>query len=132
MRMRCFALALCLLAGIGLTGCAHQTPAERAANHYAAQEMAATPMHANLPDYALPPAKLAQAQRLGSLVLGLHFGAEAWTILQIILLLTFGIIARMRDIAVRISRYRWLQAYIFVLLFLFCRALLNLDRKAHV
>ena len=126
MRMRRFALALCLLACIGPAGCAHDTPAEQAANHYAAQEMAAAPLHANLPDYALPPAKLAQARRLGSLALRLHFGAEAWSILQIILLLALGIIARMRDIAVRISRHRWLQAYIFVLLFLFCRALLNL------
>jgi STE24 endopeptidase len=124
--MRRFALALCLLACIGLAGCARQTPAERAANHYATQEMAASPSHSNLPDYGLPPAKLTQARRLGSLILRLHFGAEAWSILQIILLLTFGIIARMRDIAVRISRHRWLQAYLFVLLFLLCRALLNL------
>src|SRR6202789_1399959 len=126
MRTRCFALALCLLACIGLAGCAHDTPAEQAANHYAAQEMAASHLHSNLPDYGLPPAKLAQARQLGSLILSLHFGAEAWSILQIILLLTFDIIARMRDIAVLGSRHRWLQAYIFVLLFLLCRTLLNL------
>lgn len=124
--MRRFALALCLLACIGIAGCARQTPAERAADHYAAQEMASAPLHSNLPDYALPPAKLAQAQHLGSLILRLHFGVESWDILQIILLLALGIITWMRDIAIRTSRHRWLQAYIFTLLFLLCRALLNL------
>jgi Zn-dependent protease with chaperone function len=124
--MRSFALALCLLVCIGLAGCATETTAERAADHYAAQEMAAAPLHGNLPDYSLPPAKLAQAQRLGSLILYLHFGGEAWSILQLILLLALGVIARMRDIAVRFTRRRWLQAYLFLLLFLLCRSVLNL------
>jgi Zn-dependent protease with chaperone function len=124
--MRSFARVLCLLACIGVAGCATETPAEHAADRYAANEMAAAPLHGNLPDYSLPPAKLVQARRLGSLILYLHFGGESWSILQLILLLALGIIARMRDIAVRVSRNRWLQAYIFLLLFLLCRSLLNL------
>jgi Zn-dependent protease with chaperone function len=124
--MRRVALALCLLACIGLSGCATETPAEHAADRYAAQQMAAAPVHGNLPDYSLPSAKLAQARRLSSLRLGLHFSGEAWQILQLILLLAFGVIAWMRDVAVRTGRNRWLQAYVFLLLFLLIRALLNL------
>ncbi len=126
MRLRSFALALCLLACIGLSACASETPAEHAADLYAAKEMAAAPVQGNLPDYSLPPTQLTQAQHLASLRLNLHFGSEAWGILQLVFLLALGIIARMRDTAVRITRHRWLQGYIFLLLFLFCRTLLNL------
>jgi STE24 endopeptidase len=126
MRLRSLAPALCLSACIGLTACATGTPAEHAASRYAAQQMAAAPVHGNLPDYSLPPAKLAQARHLGSLRTSLHFGGEAWGILQLLLLLALGIVARMRDIATRISRNRWLQAYVFLLLFLLCRMLLDL------
>jgi STE24 endopeptidase len=128
--MRRFALALCLLAPIGVaccaTGCMAETPAERAASQYAAQELASEPLHGNLPDYSLPPAKLAQARHLGTLSFYLHFGGEAWSILSLFLMLALGIVARMSDLAVRITHRRWLQAYLFFLLFLLCRALLNL------
>jgi Zn-dependent protease with chaperone function len=126
MSLRSFVLALCLLPCIGLSACASETPAEHAADLYAAQEMAAAPVNGNLPDYSLPPAQLTQAQHLASLRLRLYFGGEAWTILQLILLLALGVIAWMRDTALRITRNRWLQAYIFLLLFLVARALLNL------
>ena len=126
MRLRHFVLALCLLPSIGLSACASETPAEHAADLYASQEMAAAPVHGNLPDYSLPPTQLTQAQRLASLRLRLHFGGEAWAILQLILLLALGVIARMRDTAIRITRNHWLQAYIFLLMFLVVRALLNL------
>ncbi len=126
MRLRSLVLALCLLPCIDASGLASTTPAEHAADVYATREMAAAPLNGNLPDYSLPPAQLAQARHLASLRLRLHFGAEAWAILQLILLLALGVIAWMRDTAVRLTRHRWLQAYIFLLLFLLARALLNL------
>jgi len=110
----------------GLTGCARETPAEHAANVYAAHELAAAPPHGNLPDYALAPADLAKAQHLGTLRVVLHFGGEAWEILCILLLLNFGIFARMRDTAVKISTNRWAQGYMFFLLAVLVDTLLGL------
>jgi STE24 endopeptidase len=43
MRLRNLALCLCLLLPFALTGCASETPAEHAANVYAANEMATCP-----------------------------------------------------------------------------------------
>ncbi|MGA7158687.1 MAG: M48 family metallopeptidase [Acidobacteriaceae bacterium] len=126
--------ALCLfLLPLGLIGCAHETAAEHAANVYASQELAAAPPHGNIPDYSLAPADLAKAQHLGTVDEVLHFGDEAWGIVSLLLLLAFGIIARMRDTAINLSRSRWVQGYAFVFLFLLVTSLLNLpiDLYAH-
>jgi STE24 endopeptidase len=119
-------LLLAVLVTPSLLGCTSETPAERAANTYAAQEMAVAPPHANLPDYALPPAALAKAQHLSTLRTRLHFAAETWAILQLFLLLSLGVIAWMRDRAAAVTRNPWLQAYLFLPLFLLARFLLNL------
>jgi STE24 endopeptidase len=126
MTLRRLALPLCLLLALTVTGCARETPAEHAASTYAAQEMAAAPPHGNLPDYALPPAKLLQAQRLSSLGVTLHVTSELWRILQLLLLLLLGGIAWMRNTALRSTRSRWLQAYLFLFLLFATRTLLNL------
>jgi STE24 endopeptidase len=86
-----------------LSGCATETPAEHIADTYAAAEMAAALPHGNLPDYTLPPAKLAQAQSLSRVETPLHFLALAWSILSLALLLWLGIAARIRDIATSAS-----------------------------
>jgi Zn-dependent protease with chaperone function len=118
---------LCLLLCLPLTACQRaETPAEHIANTYAALELASTPPHANLPDYALPPDKLAQAQHLSSLRLFLHFGGMAWSILTLILMLWFGLVAWFRDLALKTTRSRWLQAYLFLALFLLARVLILL------
>ncbi len=123
-------LALSLLAPTLLAGCA-TTRAERSANAFAAQEMTAAPRNGNLPDFALPPAKLVQARHLASLRLGLESAGQGWGILQLLLLLGFGGIAWMRDTALRSGRSRWLQAYVFLLLFLGARLLLNLPLSVY-
>ncbi|HEX5284805.1 MAG TPA: M48 family metallopeptidase [Bryocella sp.] len=132
MPKRCLAL-LCAIFCVMLAGCSHETAAEHAANTYAAQEIAAAPVHGNLPDYSLPPDKLAKAQRLASVHLNMHFADEIWGILQIILLLWLGVIAWMRDRAVGLSRNRWAQGYVFLLLFLVVTTLLELplDMYSH-
>ena len=121
-----FVACIVLVLTANLTGCASETPAEHAANVYAAQELAAAPPHGNLPDYSLSPADLAKAQHLSTVHETLHFGNEAWGILSLLLLLGFGAIAWMRDTAVKVSSNRWAQGYVFLLLYLIAGALLSL------
>ncbi len=118
--------ALCLLLPLCLAGCATQTPAEHAADLYATQELATAPPHGNLPDYTLSPADLAKAQHLSTVGEVLHFGGEAWGIISLLLLLSLGVIAWMRNTAVNISRNRWAQGFTFFFLFLLITTLLTL------
>jgi STE24 endopeptidase len=128
MRFRNLALLLCLLAPFALTTAARasETPTEHAANVAAAQEMADAPPHGNLPDYSLPPDKLATAQHLTSINNHLDIVDIVWGILQLVLMLWFGIIAWMRDTAVRVSQNRWAQGFTFAFLFLLADFVLNL------
>lgn len=126
MSLRRLALVLGLLLPVVLSGCARETAAEHAANVYAAQELAAAPRYGNLPDYSLPPDKLAKAQRLNSVDVTMHFADEAWGIVSLLLLLWLGVIAWMRDRAVRVSGNRWAQGYVFLLLYLAVGFLLEL------
>jgi Zn-dependent protease with chaperone function len=119
-------MVLCLICPILLAGCSRETTAERAANEYAAGEIAAAPVHGNLPDYSLPPDKLAKAEHLASVHVTMHFADEAWGVVQLVLLLWLGGIAWMRDRAVRAGKNRWLQGYVFLLLFLVVSTLLEL------
>lgn len=121
-----FAVSLCLLLPIGLAGCASETPAEHAANLYAAQELAAAPLHGNIPDYSLSPSDLAKAQHLSAVHETMHFGDEAWSLISLLLLLFLSVIAWMRDTAVKVSRNRWAQGYVFLLLYLIAGFLLSL------
>ncbi len=115
---------------VAMTGCASETPAEHAANVYAAQELAAAPPHSNLPDYSLSPSDLAKAQHLSTVHETLHFGNEAWGILSLLLLLSFGAIAWMRDTAVKVSSNRRAQGFVFLLLYLLAGTLLSLPCRA--
>jgi STE24 endopeptidase len=124
--MRLLRLTLLLTLALPITAHATETPAEHTAAIYAEQEMAAAPRHGNLPDYTLPPDTLTKARHLSTLRVGLHFTAEAWGILTLLLMLSLGIIARMRDFTLRTTSNRWLQAYLFLALFLTARVLLML------
>jgi STE24 endopeptidase len=109
-----------------VSGCASETTAERAANGYTAQELAAAPAHGNLPDYSLSSADLAKAQHLSTLNQTLHFADEAWKIISLLLLLSLGGIAWMRDTAVKLSASRWVQGFAFLFLFVLALTLLDL------
>jgi STE24 endopeptidase len=126
MRLRHLALCLCLLLPFALTGCAYETPAEHAANVYAANEMAAAPLHGNLLDYSLSPEKLAKSQHLSTIHVTLHFVNTVWGVVQLCLLLWLGAIAWMRDRAVALSTNRWIQCFTFLILFLIANTLLSL------
>jgi STE24 endopeptidase len=121
-----FIACISLVLTVSLTGCASETAAEHAANVYAAQELAAAPPHGDIPDYSLSPSDLAKAQHLSTVHETLHFGDEAWGILSLLLLLGFGAIAWMRDIAVKVSSNRWAQGYVFLLLYVLAGTLLSL------
>ena len=97
MRLIRLALLLCLWLPLTVPARASETVAEHAANVYAQQEMDLHPLHGNLPDYSLPPEKLAKAQHLATIHVTLHFANEVWGILQLVLLLWLGGIAWMRD-----------------------------------
>ncbi|HEY4010020.1 MAG TPA: M48 family metallopeptidase [Acidobacteriaceae bacterium] len=118
MLLRRWLLLFLVVCPLLMTGCSRETTAERAANEYAAQEIAAAPVHGNLPDYSLPPDKLAKAQHLASVHVTMHFADEIWGVVQILLLLWLGVIAWMRDTAVRAARNRFVQGFVFLLLFL--------------
>jgi STE24 endopeptidase len=120
-----FLFAMLFLLFLPLAARASETPAERAADVYASHQLASQPLHANLPDYALSPASLIKSQHLNSIRLILHFGEELWSIAGLLLLLRFGIMARMRDAAVRLSPRRLLQSYTFVFLYLLADAVLS-------
>lgn len=114
-----------------LVGCSRQTTAERAAVNYAAQEVAAAPVHGNLPDYSLPPDKLAKARHLAGVRVSMHFADEIWGILYLLLLLSCGAIAWFRDLAHRVGRIRWVQCYVFLLLFTLASFLLDLPLELY-
>jgi STE24 endopeptidase len=124
--MRLSRLALLLVFALPLAAHASETPAEHAANVYAQQELDAAPLHGNLPDYSLPPDQLATAQHLTAVDNHLDVVDLIWGPLQLLLLLALGVIAWMRDTAVRISSNRWLQCFVFVFLFQIASFVLNL------
>lgn len=76
--------------------------------------------------YSLPPEKLQKAIEYSRIRAILDFLSSGWGILQIILLLGFGMIARMRNIAVSMSKNRWVQGYAFTFLLLLVLSLLSL------
>ncbi|HVG26245.1 MAG TPA: M48 family metalloprotease, partial [Acidobacteriaceae bacterium] len=133
MLLRRFTLLFALLLPCLFAGCGRETPAEHAANVYAAREMAAAPPHGNLPDFSLAPDQLAKAQHLAGVHVTMHFAEAAWGILQLVLLLWLGGIAWMRDTAVRAGRNRWIQGFAFLGLFMAATFLLELplDLYAH-
>jgi STE24 endopeptidase len=124
MRLRKLALLICLVLPIAAR--AAETPTEHAANVAAAQEMAAAPLHGNLPNYSLPPDKLAKANHIAHIGDVLELGSIIWGPVQLVMLLWLGAIAWVRDKAVRASGNRWVQGFIFVGLFVLTQFLLDL------
>src|SRR6266851_10370751 len=114
MRLRTVVLFLVMLAAAFAAPCLRaQTSAETPAPAQTQQQ--ATPAK---PAYSLPPEKLKQAIDYSRIRVVLDFLGSGWGILQLILLLSLGIAARMRDFAVNLSRNRWVQGFVFTFLFL--------------
>ncbi|HEV2619815.1 MAG TPA: M48 family metallopeptidase, partial [Acidobacteriaceae bacterium] len=93
------------------------TATEARAERLAAQDLSA---------YTLPPEKLAKALALDGTERVLHVTGELWTLVQLMLLLALGAVARMRDAAMRLSANRWTQGFAFTFMLLFTVLLLDL------
>jgi Zn-dependent protease with chaperone function len=74
----------------------------------------------------LPPEKLEKAIAYSRIRVLLDFAESGWSILQLFLLLTFGIAAWMRDVALRVGANRWAQGFLFTFLFLLITSILTL------
>jgi STE24 endopeptidase len=98
------------------------TPTEAAAENLARRDSTA---------YTLPPEKLRKAVALHHIDETLTIAGSIWTPLQLILILAFGIAARMRDGAVRLSANRWAQGFCFVFFLLLLTGLLDLPLEIY-
>jgi Zn-dependent protease with chaperone function len=115
-------LVVLLLVGI----CGIASHAQVPSAHDAPAAQADRPAHAKQPAYSLPPEKLARAIAYSRIRVILDFVSSGWSILQLVLLLAFGVVARMRDFAVGLSRSRWVQGFAFAVLLLLASTLLDL------
>ena len=117
MRVRRIVLVLLAFAASFLSpGCSAQATAQATAQR-APENRAA---------YSLPPEKLEKAIAYSRIRVLLDFAESGWSILQLFLLLTFGIAAWMRDVALRVSANRWAQGFLFTFLFLLITSILTL------
>jgi STE24 endopeptidase len=119
MRLRTLLLMMTMLlaAVCGSAAYAETTPTEAKALAAAAVDKTA---------YTLPSDKLAKAVAYDHQRLWLTAGDFVWGVGQIVLLLALGGIAWMRDRAVKTSKNRWIQCWIFLTLFMVTTTLLSL------
>jgi STE24 endopeptidase len=104
---------------------ATETAAEKMADDYARQEVAAAPALGNLPDYSLPPDKLELSQEKYKALTTVSVSSATWGIVSLVLLLWLGVAGWMRDRALRFKN-RWLQGYTFLFLWILIGSLLSL------
>jgi Zn-dependent protease with chaperone function len=114
MRLLATLLLLLTLAAAWLVA---ETPAEAKASQFAAHNTTA---------YTLPQNKLERAIALNQTRMTLEIVGEAWTLLQLVLILATGAAARLRDLAVGLSKHRWVQGFSFLFLLLLLIHILNL------
>jgi len=90
------------------------------------QTQAQTQQAEKLPAYSLPPDKLAKAVAFSRLRVTLGLAGSVWGILQLLLLLAVGAVGWMQRTAIRTSRNRWAQGFLFVFLLMLATTLLSL------
>jgi STE24 endopeptidase len=84
---------------------ARETPTEARALAAAAKDSTA---------YTLPPEEMRKAVALTRIDLRLAIGSRLLTLVELVLILAVGWAARMRDLALRVSRNLWVQGLCFV------------------
>jgi STE24 endopeptidase len=82
-------------------------------------------------EYTLPPDKLAKSKALYDLRGKLRIIDTAYSLLVLLALLALGIAAKYRDWAERVSKYRFVQAIIFVPLLMLTLTVLGLPMDAY-
>lgn len=95
-----------------------RTPTEARALGEAAQHLSTA--------YTLAPDKLKKARTKAEIGHWLHFGGEAWGLVQVVLLLGTGVVAWMQRTALRSPGGRWVEGLVFLGLFLAIGTLLDL------
>jgi STE24 endopeptidase len=78
------------------------------------------------PAYSLPPEKLGRAIAYSRIRVLLDLAGSGWGMLQLLLLLSLGVVAKMRNAAVDLSKNRWVQGFTFTLLLLAITTVLDL------
>ncbi len=107
MRVRCAVLSLFFfLACLAPTILAQEASAPTA--------QASAPVTRTVTAYSLPPDELAKAKALYTVRTTLHFVETIYGIVLLLLVLRFHLGARFRDLAERVTRIRFFQAFIFV------------------
>jgi STE24 endopeptidase len=125
MRVRALILSIVLFC-ISTFAFGLPAPTETPEEHAAAMTQA-KPQRQDQPSaYTLPPEKLARAIAYSRIRVVLDFLGTGWGILQLVLLLALGGVAKMRDLAVRVSSNRWAQGFCFVSLLLAVTTLMDL------
>ena len=125
--MRTRALLLFLVFAVSLAALPlHAQPPAQSESQSQAQTQQQTESSTTKPAYSLPPEKLARAIAYSRIRVILDFLGSGWGILQLILLLALGVVARMRNVAVNLSKNRWAQGFTFTLLLLLASTLLDL------
>lgn len=76
--------------------------------------------------YTLPPDVLGKAVAYSRTRTALGFAGTAWSVLQLLLILTLGVAYRMRNVAVNLTKRAWGQGAIFLTQLLIVTALLDL------
>ena len=112
-----FCIAMLAIAAMSPAAHAATTPTEAAALAAAANDHTA---------YTLPPDKLAKSEALHRYRVTMTFADPIWGIVSLLLLLQLGMIARIRNVAVNLSKNRWAQGFTFFFLFLLLTTLFSL------
>lgn len=81
--------------------------------------------------YTLSPDGRQKAKTLARIHTATHFLGAAWGILSLFLILQLGIAARMRNVAVNLSKNRWAQGFTFTFEFLLLITLLGLPLELY-
>ncbi len=108
MRLRCvvlLAFTLCGLLKVGAQEPGGVVPTE-----------ASAPVTTTVTAYSLPPDKLAKAHALYTIRTSLHFIETIYGIILLLLVLRFRLGSKFRDVAERVTRLRFVQAFVFVAL----------------
>ena len=124
--------SLCLLVlCLGISS--QKTMAQTAASPSASATPAAAGANAatQTTQYTLPPDKLAKSKALYDLRGKLRIIDTGYSLLVLLVLLALGIAAKYRDWAERVSKYRFVQALIFVPLLMLTITVLGLPMDAY-
>ena len=124
MRFRTLLLILLSLLPLTLAPSAFAAPTSAEAAAIAAAEQDHTA-------YTLTSDELTKAEHLQHVRTALHFGSALWAILSLWLILQLGIAARLRNVAVNLSKNRWAQGFLFFFLFMVLYTLLELPLEVY-